>query len=187
MWARPTCDVNGMVSGYGGEGAKTIIPAKAMAKVSMRLVPEPGSRADRRGVRRATCSRSAPRGRQVEVDEPAQREPGARAARLGDDAGRACGRCAQGFGAEPVFIREGGSIPIVGTFQSCLKAPVLLLGYGLSTDNIHSPQREVPCGELLARRPGRRPMLLQEAPAAETPAPDRRAIRGRFDLAGQSR
>ncbi len=48
----------------------------------------------------------------------------------------------QGFGAEPVFIREGGSIPIVGTFQSCLKAPVLLLGYGLSTDNIHSPNEK---------------------------------------------
>ena len=46
---------------------------------------------------------------------------------------------AAGFGAQPVFIREGGSIPIVGTFQSCLRVPVLLLGYGLSTDNIHSP------------------------------------------------
>ncbi len=44
-----------------------------------------------------------------------------------------------GFGAKPVFIREGGSIPIVGTFQACLKSPVLLLGFGLSTDNIHSP------------------------------------------------
>mgnify|MGYP001815409387 CR=1 FL=1 len=47
-----------------------------------------------------------------------------------------------GFGADPVFIREGGSIPIVGTFQACLKAPVLLLGYGLSTDNIHSPNEK---------------------------------------------
>ncbi len=48
----------------------------------------------------------------------------------------------QGFGAKPVFIREGGSIPIVGTFQKCLKSPVLLLGYGLSTDNIHSPNEK---------------------------------------------
>ena len=48
----------------------------------------------------------------------------------------------KGFGAKPVFIREGGSIPIVGTFQACLKSPVLLLGYGLSTDNIHSPNEK---------------------------------------------
>jgi len=48
----------------------------------------------------------------------------------------------KGFGAAPVFIREGGSIPIVGTFQNCLKSPVLLLGYGLSTDNIHSPNEK---------------------------------------------
>jgi len=47
-----------------------------------------------------------------------------------------------GFGAKPVFIREGGSIPIVGTFQSALQAPVLLLGFGLSTDNIHSPNEK---------------------------------------------
>jgi acetylornithine deacetylase/succinyl-diaminopimelate desuccinylase-like protein len=47
-----------------------------------------------------------------------------------------------GFGARPVFIREGGSIPIVGTFQDSLRSPVLLLGYGLSTDNIHSPNEK---------------------------------------------
>jgi acetylornithine deacetylase/succinyl-diaminopimelate desuccinylase-like protein len=140
MWARPTCDVNGLVSGYGGQGAKTIIPARAMAKVSMRVVP------NQNPARIATAFADwvrhlAPPGVTVEVENLHNANPvlvprdspmmqaGIRALRAG-------------FGAEPVFIREGGSIPIVGTFQSCLKAPVLLLGYGLSTDNAHSPNEK---------------------------------------------
>ena len=140
MWARPTCDVNGIVSGYGGQGAKTIIPARAMAKVSMRLVPNQ----DPPKIAAAFADwgrRLAPAGVTVEVENLHNANPvlvprdspmmqaGIRALR-------------EGFGAEPVFIREGGSIPIVGTFQDCLKAPVLLLGYGLSTDNAHSPNEK---------------------------------------------
>jgi len=140
MWARPTCDVNGITSGYGGQGAKTIIPARAMAKVSMRLVPNQ----DPPAIAAAFAEhvrRLAPPGVTIEVENLHNANPvlvprdspmmkaGIRALRAG-------------FGAEPVFIREGGSIPIVGTFQSCLKAPVLLLGYGLSTDNAHSPNEK---------------------------------------------
>jgi acetylornithine deacetylase/succinyl-diaminopimelate desuccinylase-like protein len=140
MWARPTCDVNGLVSGYGGQGAKTIIPARAMAKVSMRVVPNQ----DPARIAAAFADwvlHLAPPGVTVEVEnlhnakpvlvprDSAMMQAGIRALRAG-------------FGAEPVFIREGGSIPIVGTFQSCLKAPVLLLGYGLSTDNAHSPNEK---------------------------------------------
>ena len=140
MWARPTCDVNGIVSGYGGQGAKTIIPARALAKVSMRLVPNQ----DPPRIAAAFADwarRLAPDGVSVEVENLHNANPvlvprdspmmqaGIRALR-------------EGFGAEPVFIREGGSIPIVGTFQDCLKAPVLLLGYGLSTDNAHSPNEK---------------------------------------------
>ena len=140
MWARPTCDVNGIVSGYGGQGAKTIIPARALAKVSMRLVPNQ----DPDRIAAAFCDHVraiAPAGVDVEVENlhnanpvlvprhSAMMQAGVRALR-------------EGFGAEPVFIREGGSIPIVGTFQACLKAPVLLLGYGLSTDNAHSPNEK---------------------------------------------
>ncbi|MBM4129446.1 dipeptidase [bacterium] len=141
MWARPTCDVNGIVSGYGGQGAKTIIPARAVAKVSMRLVPNQ----DPPAIAAAFAEhvrRLAPPGVTVEVENLHNANPvlvprdspmmqaGIRALRAG-------------FGAEPVFIREGGSIPIVGTFQSCLKAPVLLLGYGLSTPNAHSPNEKL--------------------------------------------
>ena len=140
MWARPTCDVNGLLCGYGGEGAKTIIPADAMAKVSMRLVPnqDPVKIAEQFA---KYVMEIAPPGVKVEVIDHHGANPvlvprdsdmmqaGKRAIELG-------------FGAKPVFIREGGSIPIVGTFQECLKSPVLLLGYGLSTDNIHSPNEK---------------------------------------------
>lgn len=140
MWARPTCDVNGITGGYGGQGAKTIIPARAMAKVSMRLVPNQDPPAIAAAFA-AHVRALAPEGVTVEVENLHNAAPvlvprdspmmqaGIRALRAG-------------FGAEPVFIREGGSIPIVGTFQSCLRAPVLLLGYGLSTDNAHSPNEK---------------------------------------------
>jgi len=141
MWGRPTCDVNGLLSGYGGEGAKTIIPAEALAKVSMRLVPNQDP--EKIAASFAEYVRSiAPAGVRLEVEnlhnakpvlvsrESAMMQAGMRALH-------------EGFGAEPVFIREGGSIPIVGTFQDCLRAPVLLLGYGLPTDNIHSPNEKL--------------------------------------------
>jgi acetylornithine deacetylase/succinyl-diaminopimelate desuccinylase-like protein len=140
MWARPTCDVNGLWSGYQGEGAKTIIPATAGAKVSMRLVPdqkpEKIAAAFKQYVREI-----APAGVEVEV----QYLHGAQAVMVPRDsemvqAGMRA--MATGFGKTPVFIREGGSIPIVGTFQDCLETPVLLLGYGLPNDNIHSPNEK---------------------------------------------
>ncbi|MEZ4389200.1 MAG: dipeptidase [Candidatus Krumholzibacteriia bacterium] len=137
MWARPTCDVNGIASGYGGDGAKTIVPSKAVAKVSMRLVPNQDPQkvaAAFTAYVKAIC----PPGIQCEVSN--LHNAGAVLVPRDSDLMQAGMRALEaGFGARPVFIREGGSIPIVGTFQSCLKAPVLLLGYGLSTDNIHSP------------------------------------------------
>jgi acetylornithine deacetylase/succinyl-diaminopimelate desuccinylase-like protein len=140
MWARPTCDVNGLLSGYGGEGAKTIIPAKAMAKVSMRLVPnqEPAK------IAKAFTNyvqEIAPAGVKVEVIDHHGANP-VLVPRKSEMMTAGMKALEQGFGAKPVFIREGGSIPIVGTFQECLKSPVLLLGYGLSTDNIHSPNEK---------------------------------------------
>lgn len=140
MWARPTCDVNGLVSGYGGEGAKTIIPAQALAKVSMRLVPnqDPQSIADAFA---KYVKEIAPAGVEVTVINHHNANP-VLVPRKSDMVQAGMAALKQGFGADPVFIREGGSIPIVGTFQECLKSPVLLLGYGLSTDNIHSPNEK---------------------------------------------
>ncbi len=160
MWARPTCDVNGLASGYDGEGAKTIIPATAMAKVSMRLVPDQDPEkiaAAFTDYVRSVC----PPGVVCEIENLHNASP---VLVPRDSSLMQAGRRAlqHGFGAEPVFIREGGSIPIVGTFQSCLRVPVLLLGYGLSTDNIHSPNEKF---DLVNFRAGARTTahLLQEA------------------------
>jgi acetylornithine deacetylase/succinyl-diaminopimelate desuccinylase-like protein len=140
MWARPTCDVNGLLSGYGCEGAKTIIPAHAMAKVSMRLVPNQEPEKIAKAFTEYVMS-IAPAGVKVEVIDHHGANP-VLVPRKSEMMKAGMSALEQGFGAKPVFIREGGSIPIVGTFQEYLKAPVLLLGYGLSTDNIHSPNEK---------------------------------------------
>ena len=140
MWGRPTCDVNGLWGGYAGEGAKTIIPAAAGAKVSMRLVPDQDPDAVAEAFR-AHVAAVAPPGVTVTVTAMHGAKP---VMVPRDDPMVQAGMRAleHGFGARPVFIREGGSIPIVGTFQECLRAPVLLLGYGLPNDNIHSPNEK---------------------------------------------
>jgi acetylornithine deacetylase/succinyl-diaminopimelate desuccinylase-like protein len=140
MWARPTCDVNGLWSGYSGEGAKTIVPSLAGAKVSMRLVPNqnPAKIAE---LFEKHVMAVAPAGVEVKVTylHGAEAVMVPRDSEMMQAGFRAMER---GFGKRPVFIREGGSIPIVGTFLDCLKSPVLLLGYGLPDDNIHSPNEK---------------------------------------------
>ena len=137
MWVRPTCDVNGIWSGYTGHGAKTVIPATASAKVSMRLVSsqDPTKIAS---AFTAYVKDICPEGVSVEVQSLSGAAPVVlpRTSPL-----ILAGKTAleKGFGSEAVFMGDGGSIPIVGTFQGCLKVPVLLLGYGLLIDNIHSP------------------------------------------------
>lgn len=140
MWGRPTLDVNGLWGGYAGEGAKTIIPARAGAKVSMRLVPdqEPGKIAT---LFIEHVRKLAPAGVKVELTSL----HGAKPVLIPRDSPmmQAARRALEiGFGARPVFIREGGSIPIVTTFQECLRAPVLLLGFGLHNDNAHAPNEK---------------------------------------------
>lgn len=140
MWARPTCDVNGLWSGYAGEGAKTIVPATAGAKVSMRLVPNQNPKTIGALFEKHVLD-MAPEGVDVKVTfiHGAEAVMVPRESEMMQAGFRAIER---GFGKRPVFIREGGSIPIVGTFQECLKSPVLLLGYGLPDDNIHSPNEK---------------------------------------------
>ena len=137
LWTRPTCDVNGLLSGYTGEGAKTVLPAKSMAKVSFRLVPEqtPGRVRD---LFEAHVKKVAPPGVAVEITElhggrPWKAEP---EGRLFDAASRAL---KESFGTEPVLQGEGGSIPIVVEFEQILGAPCLLLGFGLPGSNMHAP------------------------------------------------
>jgi len=137
LWTRPTCEVNGLLSGYTGDGGKTVIPARAMAKVSCRLVAEQDpAEIDRR--LRAHVERVKPEGVRVEVRLLA----GGRAwlASPGNLYFEAASRAvAATFGREPVVMGDGGSIPVVGDFERILGAPVLLLGFGLPGENAHAP------------------------------------------------
>ena len=137
LWTRPTCEVNGLLSGYIGEGAKTVLPAVSMAKVSFRLVPDQDPDAIVALVR-AHVARSAPAGVTATVTAMHGGRPW-RADLKGPiiEAGKRALTAA--FGREPVITGEGGSIPVVGDFERILGAPVLLMGFGLPGENAHAP------------------------------------------------
>ena len=137
IWIRPTLDVNGLLSGYTGEGAKTVLPAKAMAKVSMRLVPDQRHEDIEKKFKRHVES-LAPPGVKVEVvalhgGEPWYADPNHP---IFEMASRSLEKA---FGKSPVFIREGGSIPIVRAFEETLHVPVVLIGFALPGSNTHAP------------------------------------------------
>ncbi len=137
LWTRPTCEVNGMLSGYTGEGAKTVLPAKAMAKVSCRLVPDQDPAVIER-LMKAHVEKVAPAGVAVTVQHLHGGKPW-RADLNGPLYDAARRALAAAFGREPVIQGEGGSIPVVGDFERILKAPVLLVGFGLPGENAHAP------------------------------------------------
>ena len=137
LWTRPTCEVNGLLSGYTGEGAKTVLPAKAMAKVSCRLVPDQDP-AEVERLMAAHVARVAPAGVAVAVRHLHGGRPW-RAELEGPLFEAAKRALAAEFGREPVVTGEGGSIPVVGDFARILGAPVLLVGFGLPGENAHAP------------------------------------------------
>jgi len=136
-WARPTCDVNGFLGGYTGEGPKTIVPAKASAKISCRLVPDQNPEKLIAALEEFLRSRLRP-GLRMEF-----RSYHGAGALVFDTHSRsmASARAAieRAFGVSPVLIREGGSIPVVASFRDLLGVDTLLLGWGQDTDNLHSP------------------------------------------------
>lgn len=137
IWARPTLDINGLTSGYQGEGAKTIIPAKASAKLSMRLVPDQNPdqiAAITEAHLRALC----PSGVTLTVRRFGGGQPFL--APRTHPAMRAAERALKlGFNSEVYFIREGGSIPFVTAITEALHAPCLLVGFGLPDEHAHAP------------------------------------------------
>jgi acetylornithine deacetylase/succinyl-diaminopimelate desuccinylase-like protein len=136
-WIRPTCEVNGLLSGYTGEGAKTVLPATAMAKVSCRLVPNQTPEKTQ-ALMQAHIDRVTPRGVTVKVTHLHGGAPW-RAQLSGRFFEAAKAALKESFGREPVITGEGGSIPVVGDFQRILGAPVLLIGFGLPGENAHAP------------------------------------------------
>jgi acetylornithine deacetylase/succinyl-diaminopimelate desuccinylase-like protein len=137
IWIRPTCEVNGMLSGYTGEGSKTVLPSHAMAKVSFRLVPDQTPEEIER-IAGEFFRRTAPAGVSVTVTNLHSGMPW-RGELDGPFVAAAKGALAATFGREPVITGEGGSIPVVGDFQRILGAPVLLIGFGLPGENAHAP------------------------------------------------
>jgi len=138
---RPTLDIHGMPGGFTGEGKKTVIPARASAKVSMRLVPnqDPAEIAtlfERRvrslapsSVKVTVRTLGLARWSLVDLNEPAIQA----AARAYETS----------FGTAPLFMRGGGTLPIVADFQDILKAPVVMMGFGLPNDNAHAPNEKL--------------------------------------------
>lgn len=140
IWARPTCDVNGILGGFTGEGSKTVLPSKGMAKVSMRLVPNQDP--DRIAAAfEAYIRRLAPPSVKIEVirhgtGKPVltpRDHPAVQAASVAIE---------KGFGKTPVYIREGGSIPVVATFREKLGLPTVLMGFGLPDCDAHAPNEK---------------------------------------------
>ncbi|MGD2120926.1 MAG: dipeptidase, partial [Gemmatimonadota bacterium] len=142
LWIRPTCDVNGILCGYTGEGAKTVLPANAMAKVSFRLVPnqDPVRVGE---LLRAHIARVAPPEVDVSVEELHGGRPW-KAELEGRYFEAARSALGEAFGTEPVLTGEGGSIPIVVDFQEILEAPVLLMGFAPPGANMHAPNEWIP-------------------------------------------
>jgi acetylornithine deacetylase/succinyl-diaminopimelate desuccinylase-like protein len=138
--ARPTLEINGLVSGYTGEGAKTVLPARAVAKVSMRLVAHQDW--EKIGATfRSHVESLAPSGTTVSV-----RVLHGGAPSLVDTSDPAMGAAARAmeetWGITPVFTREGGSIPVVSVFEAILGINTVLMGFGLPDDRLHSPNEK---------------------------------------------
>jgi acetylornithine deacetylase/succinyl-diaminopimelate desuccinylase-like protein len=140
-WARPTLEVNGLLSGFTGEGAKTVLPAVAMAKISMRLVPnqDPDKIAD---LFEAYVRKIGPKTVDVKITRMHGGKPWM--TEFENPFVQAAGRAIErGFGRKPVFTREGGSIPVVSTFQEELGLPSVLFGVGLPDENAHAPNEKL--------------------------------------------
>jgi acetylornithine deacetylase/succinyl-diaminopimelate desuccinylase-like protein len=139
-WARPTVEVHGIRGGFTGEGAKTVIPARAVAKISTRLVADqrPDEAAEQL---RAAIRKACPKGVTAELKvlhtgAPSLTNPDNPFIHAAAEALK------QVFGKETVYIRSGGSIPIVGVFDRALGIPSVMMGFGLPDDNLHAPNEK---------------------------------------------
>ena len=165
-WARPTCDINGIIAGYTGEGAKTVIPSHASAKVSFRLVDDQSHERVRDAFFAWLDERTPPGCRWETIDHhggapvtlPVD-SPELQAASRAIE--RACG-------LEPALIRSGGSIPVAGLLKQRLGLDTIFMGFGLDDDRVHSPNEkfELDCFRMGARSHA---LLIDELRAASHP------------------
>lgn len=140
LWARPTLEVHGIIGGFVGEGAKTVIPAVAKAKISLRLPPDLKSEEVFKLFERAVKD-VAPAGITVTVHNLHNGE-GVLVSPEAAPVEAAAQALKEVYGKDPVFIREGGSIPIAALFYEILNVPLVLMGFGLPDDNLHAPNEK---------------------------------------------
>ena len=139
-WARPTLDVHGIIGGFIGAGAKTVIPAKATAKVSMRLVPPMKPEATFVKLQQHVAA-LVPQGVTAQIRLIHSGEPSVIG--TGNPWIRAAAAALEkAWGVAPVFIRSGGSIPVVGELEQALGIPSVMMGFGLPDDNLHAPNEK---------------------------------------------
>jgi acetylornithine deacetylase/succinyl-diaminopimelate desuccinylase-like protein len=141
VWGRPTFEVNGLLAGFTGEGAKTVIPAVAMAKISTRLVPDQDPEEIAKLIE-AWLQKTAPKTVEVKLTKMHGGKPWMTS--FDNKYVQAAARAIElGFRERPVFNREGGSIPVVSTFSEELGLPTVLFGIGLPDENAHAPNEKL--------------------------------------------
>jgi len=139
-WARPTLEVHGIVGGFVGAGAKTVIPARATAKVSMRLVPDQDAD-DIYKKYSDYVQKLTPKGIQTKI-KVLSKGPACVVSTDNKYAKASVEAMHEVFGKDTVYIRSGGSIPIVTQFEKDLKIPSIMMGMGLPDDNLHAPNEK---------------------------------------------
>lgn len=141
LWARPTLEVHGIRGGFTGEGAKTVIPAKALVKISMRLVADQNPEEAAAQLKKAIAD-ACPKGVTAEFKLIHSALPS-----LVNTDNKFIKAAAEAmkrvFGQETVYIRSGGSIPIVAAFGTSLGIPSVMMGFGLPDDNLHAPNEKM--------------------------------------------
>jgi acetylornithine deacetylase/succinyl-diaminopimelate desuccinylase-like protein len=137
---RPALSVNGISGGYQGPGVKAVIPAKASAKLNFRLVPDQDPQ-DIDRLFRAYVARIAPPTMRVAIETDLATRP-AVVERTHPAVGAAVEAYRKGFGNAPVFLRSGGSIPVVNLFREVLAIPTVLMGFALPDDGLHAPNEK---------------------------------------------
>src|SRR5438132_10693664 len=143
-WARPTLEINGLLAGFTGEGAKTVLPAVAMAKISMRLVPNQDPEKIAR-LFEDYVKDLAPKTVELKFTRMHGGKPWMTS--FDNSFVQAASRAIErGFNKTPVLTREGGSIPVVSTFQEVLGLPSVLFGVGLPDENAHAPNEKLDLG-----------------------------------------
>jgi acetylornithine deacetylase/succinyl-diaminopimelate desuccinylase-like protein len=144
QWARPTLDIHGLESGFVDEGSKTVIPAVARAKLSMRLVPEQRADVVARQFKDFVAAITPP-GVRVDITQLYSGDPWLASSEQ-PPLQAAARAIAYGFGTAPVFTREGGSNPVVRSIEDALGAHTVMLAFGLPDENAHAPNEHLDLG-----------------------------------------